>query len=150
MPREVEQISHILTTNGHRVYLVGGCVRDLLSESPPAGGPTDWDLATDARPEEIQNLFPESIYENNFGTVGVKTDSPEATLKIVEVTTFRKEGRYTNKRHPDEISFTKSIEEDLSRRDFTINAIAIDIEDKSPDGGDIIDPYRGQEDLKRG
>ena len=66
-----------------------------------------------------------SVYENSFGTVGVKTGSEEPALKIVEITTYRLEGRYTDKRHPDEIKFAKTIEEDLARRDFTVNAMAV-------------------------
>lgn len=147
LPKEIKEIIEKLQKNNFRAYLVGGCVRDLLLGLSNAEGlgrqPKDWDIATDAKPEEIQKFFPESVYENQFGTVGVKTDSEEPTLKVVEVTTFRKEGKYTDKRHPDEIKFAKTIEEDLSRRDFTINAIALAADEK------IIDPYGGQEDLKK-
>src|SRR3989344_5300145 len=101
-----------------QAYLVGGCVRDLLLGREPK----DWDITTNANPQEIQKIFPNSVYENKFGTVGVKNDSADEKLKIIEITAFRLEGKYTDKRHPDEIKFAKTIEEDLARRDFTINA----------------------------
>jgi tRNA nucleotidyltransferase/poly(A) polymerase len=101
------------------------------------GHPTrGWDFTTNARPEEILKIFPDSFYDNKFGTVGVKI--PE---DIYEITTYRSEKGYTDHRHPDKIAWGKTLEEDLSRRDFTINAIACD-------GKTIIDPYHGQEDLK--
>ncbi len=138
-PPEVEHIASKLRGATFQAYLVGGCVRDLLLGRPPK----DWDIATDATPEEIQKLFPESVYENTFGTVGVKTDAEDPMVKVVEVTTFRLEGRYTDKRHPDEVRFAKTIGEDLSRRDFTVNAIALELP-----GGAIVDPYGGQDDIK--
>ncbi|MDP3953510.1 MAG: CCA tRNA nucleotidyltransferase [bacterium] len=141
IPQEIGDVGDKLAEAGFKAYLVGGCVRDILLGKDPS----DWDIATDAEPEEIQKLFKESVYENEFGTVGVKSGSEEPSLKIVEVTTFRKEGRYTDKRHPDEIVFASSIEDDLARRDFTINAIAIDLEGKE----DPIDPFGGQVDLKK-
>jgi len=137
VPDEIANIVGKLQKAGYRAYLVGGCVRDILLNREPK----DWDIATDAKPEEIQKIFPESVYENAFGTVAVKTQSANRETQIVEVTTFRLEGKYTDKRHPDEIKFAKTIEEDLSRRDFTINAVAAAINDK------IIDPYGGQKDL---
>ncbi len=141
IPQEVQNIAQKLQGNKFQAFLVGGCLRDLLIKRIPK----DWDIATDARPEEIQKIFPESIYENRFGTVGIKTESEDEKLKIVEVTTFRIEGKYTDKRHPDEVVFAKTIYEDLSRRDFTINAIAFDFKTKK-----IIDPYEGRKDLKKG
>ena len=141
IPKEIQNISQKLADAGHRAYLVGGCTRDLLLGKAP----NDWDIATDAKPEEIQGLFKDAFYENEFGTVGVKSGSEDPTLKVVEVTTFRKEGRYTDKRHPDEVVFAKTIEDDLSRRDFTINAIAIDlVESEEP-----IDPFGGKDDLSK-
>jgi poly(A) polymerase/tRNA nucleotidyltransferase (CCA-adding enzyme) len=137
-PEQVKKIADELEKNGHQAYLVGGCVRDILLGREPK----DWDIATDAHPEMVQKIFPESVYENEFGTVGVKTGSNDENLKIVEVTTFRIEGRYTDKRHPDEIRFAKTIEEDLSRRDFTINALAMN------KNGELVDPYDGRKDLK--
>ena len=141
-PKEAISIAEKLNSANFDAYLVGGCVRDLLLEREPK----DWDIATDAKPDEIQKLFPDSVYENQFGTVGVKTDSEDPRLKVIEVTTFRLEGKYTDKRHPDEIKFADSIAEDLSRRDFTINAIAARVGEKGV--GEIIDPFGGENDLK--
>lgn len=141
VPEEVKEIADKLNAAGFEAYLVGGCLRDLLIEREPK----DWDIATDAKPEEIQKLFTDSIYENAFGTVGVKTESEDPTLKVVEATTFRKEGKYTDKRHPDVVAFAKTIEEDLARRDFTINAIAL----KFPISKQLVDPFGGLNDLKK-
>ena len=139
IPREVKDVARNLEKGGYKAYLVGGCVRDLLINRQPK----DWDIATDAEPKEIQRIFPESVYENEFGTVGIKTESADEKLKVIEVTTFRIEGKYTDKRHPDEVRFAKTVEEDLSRRDFTVNAVALDMK------GAIIDPYDGREDLNK-
>ncbi|MBI2591318.1 MAG: CCA tRNA nucleotidyltransferase [Candidatus Brennerbacteria bacterium] len=164
VPEEIKKIAKVLQSNGFSAYLVGGCMRDLLLGREPK----DWDIATNAKPEEIQKIFstfagatadkPATIYENQFGTVGVKTGSDNPALKIVEITTFRLEGKYTDMRHPDEVKFAKTIEEDLSRRDFTINAIAfnigtsdvqkIDGNIRTSDVQNIIDPYGGQKDLE--
>lgn len=142
VPDEVKDIAETLEKAGHQAYLVGGCVRDVLINREPK----DWDIATNATPEETQKIFPDSVYENDFGTVGVKTDSEDLKLKVIEVTTFREEGKYTDRRHPDEVKFAKTIEEDLSRRDFTINALAINFAKGKFDK--IIDPYGGEKDLK--
>jgi len=142
IPKEIKTISKKLVQNGYSAYLVGGCVRDIIL----GGKPKDWDIATDATPEKIQEIFPDSFYENDFGTVGVKTKAKDETLSVVEVTTFRTEGEYKDKRRPESVSFVSSIEEDLKRRDFTINAIAISLNSK--DKNKIIDPYGGQEDIK--
>ncbi|OGZ00699.1 MAG: hypothetical protein A3A43_00695 [Candidatus Liptonbacteria bacterium RIFCSPLOWO2_01_FULL_56_20] len=157
IPKEAADVMRALAAEQHAAYLVGGCVRDLLLGREPK----DWDVATDATPEEVQRIFSRrsdatsevgtptgsvggrTIYENQFGTVGVKTDSDDPRLKVVEVTTFRLEGKYTDKRHPDEVKFAKTIEEDLSRRDFTINAIAMTQDSK------LVDPFRGQDDLRQ-
>jgi poly(A) polymerase/tRNA nucleotidyltransferase (CCA-adding enzyme) len=141
VPKEVLSVAMTLEKAGFEAYLVGGCVRDLILGREPK----DWDIATNAKPEEIQKLFPDSVYENQFGTVGVKTDSEDPKLKVIEITTFRLEGKYTDKRHPDEIKFAKTIEEDLGRRDFTINAIAAEIRNEKLE---IRDPCGGQDDLK--
>ncbi len=143
IPKEILDVAKKLEKAGFEAYLVGGCVRDLLLNREPK----DWDIAASAKPEQVQKFFPESVYENQFGTVGVKTDSEDPRLKVVEVTTFRLEGKYTDKRHPDEIKFAKTIEEDLSRRDFTINAIALkpDTSNLKPE---LVDPYGGEKDLK--
>lgn len=138
IPKEARAICAVLKLSGYEAYLVGGCVRDMIAGVEPK----DWDITTSARPEKIQELFPESVYENSFGTVAVKTESENPKLKIVEVTTFRIEGKYSDKRHPDEVRFADKVEDDLSRRDFTINAMAYDI-----DTNEVIDPYGGREDL---
>ena len=141
IPNEVKNILEKLSGAGYEAYAVGGCVRDLLLNKTPK----DWDITTNAKPEEIQKVFPNSVYENTFGTVGVKTESENPGLVIVEVTPYRIEGKYTDKRHPDEIRFADKLEDDLSRRDFTVNALAL-----SEIGGvvKIIDLFKGQDDLK--
>ncbi len=151
---EVRQVIDKLKEAGYEAYIVGGCVRDLLLSREPK----DWDVATDAKPDEIQKLFPDSVYENQFGTVGIKTESGDPKLAIIEVTTFRKEEKYSDLRHPDKIEFAKTIEEDLARRDFTVNAMAlntgtsdgqnIDVNIWSSDV-QVVDPFKGQDDLKK-
>ncbi len=151
--REVLQIAEILRQHKYKAYLVGGCLRDLMTDPPAGGEPKDWDIATDALPEAVRELFPDSVYENSFGTVGVKTDSTDPKLKVIEVTTFRTEGAYSDKRRPDEVKFVKKIEEDLARRDFTVNAMAFDLAGVSASADidsedlELIDPYDGQKDL---
>ena len=140
IPQPVQNIIKTLNKAGFEAFTVGGCVRDLILEREPK----DWDITTDALPEEVMKLFPNSFYENDFGTVGVKVErfsaksraSVEGSQKIndqpiennkydiIEITTYRVESEYTDKRRPKEVLFTKSLEEDLARRDFTINAIA--------------------------
>ncbi len=150
IPREIQQIGYLLETAGYPAYLVGGCVRDLLQGLHPK----DWDITTSATPEIIQEIFPDSVYENSFGTVGVKTRSEDPTVAVVEVTTFRVESEYSDGRHPDAVSFASTIEEDLSRRDFTVNAMAIRLADCASDDFDIaqcvvVDPYGGQTDMEK-
>ncbi|MFH1575642.1 MAG: HD domain-containing protein [Candidatus Nealsonbacteria bacterium] len=140
IPPEVKTIITKLKKRGFEAFVVGGCVRDLSR----GANPKDWDVATSAKPEEIQKVFPKSFYENKFLTVTVKTKSKSQEVKEVEITTYRSESKYTDKRHPDEIRFAKNIQEDLARRDFTVNAIAIDTETKNYK---IIDPFGGEQDL---
>ncbi|MEW5805510.1 MAG: HD domain-containing protein [Patescibacteria group bacterium] len=161
IPSEIISLAEKLNQAGFSVYLVGGCVRDLLLKREPK----DWDIATNALPAQIQKIFPDSVYENQFGTVGIKTKSGNFSLKIIEITTFRIEGKYSDKRHPDKIKFSQTIEQDLARRDFTINAIALNLAElkeleignslAAPDFAqrekleiNLVDPYNGQEDLK--
>ncbi len=139
LPKEVQIILNTLKEGGFEAYVVGGCVRDLLLDKQPK----DWDVTTNATPEKIQELFPEHVYENTFGTVAIKTGSEDPSLALVEVTPYRVEGKYTDKRHPDEVKFADKLEDDLSRRDFTVNSLALDSK------GDIIDLYNGQEDIKK-
>jgi len=146
IPAEVRAVVAKLTAAGYEAYPVGGCVRDLLR----GVAPKDWDVATSAKPEEILALFVESFYENKFLTVTVKTGSEDPTLAEIEITTYRAEGKYTDKRHPDEVRYAKTLAEDLSRRDFTINALALSgVEGMAVDDSKIIDPFGGQEDLKK-
>src|SRR3989338_1821818 len=141
IPPEVAGIIAKLQGGGYDAHIVGGCVRDLLRGVKPK----DWDVTTSAKPEEILQLFLESFYENKFLTVTTKTGSEGPTLAEIEITTFRAEGKYTDKRHPDEVRFAKTLEEDLSRRDFTVNAIALD---SGKSDFRIIDPFNGQSDLE--
>jgi len=185
IPEEVQAIATLLGEKGFEAYLVGGCVRDLLLEREPK----DWDIATNATPDKVQELFmlwnggtpehPSTVYENDFGTVLVKlgprtntdlgadiadgvqknadkfrtsqrksaSSLRESALNVVEVTTFRSEEGYADKRHPTKIVFAKTIEEDLSRRDFTVNAMAMGAVKLTM--GALIDEYGGQEDLKK-
>ena len=122
----------VFAKNRHRIYLVGGAVRNLLLKKPI----TNWDFATSATPEEIQSLFKDAFYNNVYGTVTI----PQADI-LLEVTPFRKESGYDDNRHPMKIEWAKTVEEDLARRDLTINAIAYD-------GKKIVDPYEGQKHLK--
>lgn len=144
IPKEVIWVCEMLSKNNFDSYLVGGCVRDLIISREPK----DWDITTNAIPEEIINIFgiEETVYENDFGTVGVKIRSQiedTEVVQIIEVTTYRKEGKYKDFRKPEKIEWGKSVEEDLLRRDFTINAIAFD-----PIKDILIDIYNGQKDLK--
>jgi len=146
IPKEVKSVVEKLEKKGFEAYLVGGCVRDLLRDMEPE----DWDIATNAKPEEIEKIFPKSFADNKFGTVTVLTSSKEKKLKEVEITPFRTEEKYTDKRHPDKVEWAKTIEEDLSRRDFTINAIALTQKTKNKkQKTKIIDPYNGQKDLEK-
>ena len=152
IPPDILSILQKLSQANFEAYIVGGCVRDLLFENLPNKQPKDWDITTNALPEQIQELFPDNVYENNFGTIAVKTDSKNPSLKIVEITTFRKEGKYSDKRHPDEIKFAETVKEDLCRRDFTINAIAIKLKGQTTENKDIkyetLDLFNGKKDLK--
>src|SRR6056297_1100089 len=140
IPQEVKKVASALSEAGYKAYPVGGCVRDMLMRREPK----DWDVTTDARPEDIQEIFEDSVYENDFGTVVVKTGSDIERLKLIEVTTFRVESDYSDRRHPDNVSFTNKVEDDLGRRDFTINAMAFDL-----DKEEVVDPYGGEKDLEK-
>lgn len=136
IPKDVENVLNILTENGHKAYVVGGCVRDSLMGREP----DDWDVTTDASPKRIKELF------SSFRTVD--TGIEHGTVLIVsgktpvEATTFRIDGEYSDNRHPDSVTFTKHVEDDLARRDFTINAMAYNHKDG------IIDPFGGKDDLE--
>lgn len=143
IPGEISDICSKLEQAGYSAYIVGGCLRDLILGIEPK----DWDITTNATPDAIISLFPKTFYENSFGTVGVVNENTQVpSLKIVEVTPFRKESSYTDNRHPDNVQFVDSLEDDLARRDFTMNAIAAPVKDYVL--GDIIDPFGGLKDIK--
>ena len=185
IPKEVSHVTETLEKAGFEAYLVGGCVRDLLIGKEPK----DWDIATNAKPEQIMALFEKTIYENTFGTVGVvvsclpakalasagETTSPgfqppspdrrgaggEVSREtpqsiIVEVTPYRIEAKYSDFRHPDEVKFSDKLEDDLKRRDFTVNAMAYGHSakggsasgEKGQSNGHIIDLYGGLKDIE--
>ncbi len=121
IPKEVLETLQKMEEAGYEAYLVGGCVRDILINRMPS----DWDITTNAVPEQIQKVFENTFYENDFGTVGVVTDSEDPRLKVIEITPYRQEAKYSDKRHPDRVRFADKIEDDLKRRDFTVNAIAL-------------------------
>jgi poly(A) polymerase/tRNA nucleotidyltransferase (CCA-adding enzyme) len=171
IPEFVKNLAYKLEEAGYEAFIVGGCVRDLLMNKEPE----DWDITTNARPEEILKVFPEGRYENVFGTVIVPTlqktrnkrQETKEEKNFVEITTYRSEQGYNDRRHPDEIRFEDSLEKDLERRDFTINAMALRINPPSPlyqggskspqppllkgekGGFEIIDLFGGEKDLKK-
>lgn len=137
VPPDVAFIVRRLREKGKRGWIVGGCVRDVLKGSEPK----DWDVATDARPEEVKRMFGRVIDTGiAHGTVTVMVEH-----RPYEVTTLRGEGAYSDGRRPDKVEFVEDIVADLARRDFTFNAIAID-----PIDGHLIDPFGGEKDLERG
>ena len=136
MPVQAREIIEKLRYAGHEAYIVGGCVRDSILEKDPA----DWDITTSASPVEIKELFPYTIDTGiEHGTVTVMIDH-----QPFEVTTYRVDGKYQDHRRPTQVHFTKSLKEDLLRRDFTINAMAYNDDDG------LIDLYGGLADLKNG
>lgn len=145
IPEHISAVVSQLEKAGFEAFLVGGCVRDILLGKEPK----DWDVATKAKPEEVVGVFPDAKYENGFGTVMLPVKyllgkEDEKDLGVVEVTTYRIESKYSDKRHPDEVKFAETLEEDLSRRDFTVNALAL----KVSENFEIVDLFSGQEDLK--
>ncbi len=136
LPNNVDKILNMLNNTGCEAFAVGGCVRDAMLGIEP----NDWDITTSAQPAEIKEVFSScrtiDIGEAH-GTIGVLIDDV-----VYEITTYRIDGDYADKRHPDSVSFAKTIEEDLSRRDFTVNAMAYNNEKG------IVDPFNGQADLK--
>lgn len=137
IPPQVNTVIEILNANGHSAYVVGGACRDLIMGKEAH----DWDVTTSALPEETAAVFASyRVIETGIkhGTVTVIVDSMS-----IEITTYRIESGYSDNRHPDSVSFTDRVEDDLSRRDFTVNAIAF-----SPSGG-TVDPFGGQNDIER-
>lgn len=158
IPPFVSHVTLLLQKAGFEAYLVGGCVRDMILGREPK----DWDVTTNATPDQIQTVFHvyRTVYENTFGTVTVVNIAPNAedrdvsyetlsretiqsTSEQVQVTTYRSEGSYSDSRHPDSVSYETDIEKDLERRDFTMNAIAYD-----PIKDIIKDKFNGQKDIK--
>ena len=161
IPKEVSFVLKTLENAGFQACLVGGCVRDILMDKKPK----DWDVTTNAKPDQIIGLFEKTVYENTFGTVGVcvpretsKIDvsqetnserlvghnvdvSPETAVKyeIIEVTPYRTEAKYSDFRHPDEVKFSENIEDDLKRRDFTVNAMAVRFKGQEIEVKDMFD-----------
>ncbi|MEK7550695.1 MAG: CCA tRNA nucleotidyltransferase [Patescibacteria group bacterium] len=133
LPESVQKILEKFTKTKYEIYIVGGAVRDILMGRIVH----DWDFTTNATPEEILKIFPDGFCDNIFGTVGIKTEEFD---KLLEITTYRTEYGYTDNRRPDKVFWGQSLEEDLSRRDFTINAMAL--------GDKITDPFNGQNDIK--
>jgi poly(A) polymerase/tRNA nucleotidyltransferase (CCA-adding enzyme) len=144
LPAAVRQVMTTLLDAGHEAALVGGGVRDAVRGARP----TDWDVATSAPPEVVERLFPRSTWENRFGTVTVLPSSVEEPA--VEVTTYRVEGPYRDQRRPDSVRWGDSLPEDLSRRDFTINALAWVPLDLAAGRGRLTDPFGGASDLSAG
>ncbi len=163
IPKQVSQVTKTLEDSGFEAYLVGGCVRDLIMDRDPK----DWDITTNAKPEQIIALFEKTVYENTFGTVGVcipldvihetqnepvsqetktvevnheTTEKPECM--IIEVTPYRIEAKYSDFRHPDEVKFSDKLEDDLKRRDFTVNAMALN------SAGILTDMFGGIKDIE--
>ena len=134
VPEPLKTLSSIFHAHGFSLYLVGGAVRDYLLSKPSH----DFDFTTDARPEEIKNMFRHTI------DTGIKHGTVTVLFKggSYEITTFRTESDYTDSRHPDSVTFVRSLSEDLKRRDFTINAFACDLQ-----SGEIIDEHGGFQDL---
>ncbi len=136
LPENVNIIIGKLKENGYEAYAVGGCIRDSILGRVP----DDWDITTNAEPKQIKALFDRTVDTGiEHGTVTVLKGN-----EAYEVTTYRIDGKYSDGRHPDSVSFTKNLEEDLKRRDFTINAMAYNEEDG------FVDLFEGREDLKKG
>lgn len=153
IPENVKGILAKLEKSGFESYIVGGCVRDLLRGKEPK----DWDVTTNARPEDILKVFPEGKYENIFGTVIVPIKNEQGeTEDVIEVTTYRSEQGYSDRRHPDQVTFEDRLDKDLERRDFTVNAMAIgstamkgeeiEIEDEKYE---LVDLFGGRKDLNK-
>ena len=134
IPQKIEYIIDVLEQNGYEAYIVGGCVRDIIMGKTPH----DYDITTSALPETVQGLFEKTVPTGiKHGTVTVIIDKTP-----IEVTTFRTDGNYKDSRHPANVNFVSSVKEDLSRRDFTVNAIAYN----SSKG--IVDYFGGMHDIK--
>lgn len=152
IPKQVLNIVKNLEKNGSEIYIVGGAVRDILMDKKVY----DWDFTTNATPSEMLKIFPYGFYDNKFGTVGIPNEIEGE--RPYEITTFRTEHGYSDTRRPDKVEWGKTLQEDLQRRDFTINALALKITDHRPLTTDhslitlnaqIIDLFNGKEDLEK-
>ena len=141
LPENIEYTIKTLEASGFDAYIVGGCVRDSLMGKTPK----DWDVTTSALPEQVKEAFPEHVIIDlglKFGTVALLPHQPPH--EPVEITTFRLDGAYSDNRHPESVIFSDNLKEDLSRRDFTVNAMAY-----NPKIG-IVDMFGGKKDLEDG
>ena len=144
IPKYVLKVSEKLISEGFEAYLVGGSIRDLIIGREPK----DYDIATNAKPEKVEEIFPKSVATNaKFGTIIVLSKDEHGETFDVEVTTYRSEEDYTGGRWPSKVHFTSSIQDDLARRDFTINALGLDLSKKVKEG-EVLDLYGGLKDLK--
>lgn len=139
IPAEVLKTVATLEAAGFEAWVVGGCIRDLALGRKPK----DWDITTNANPEEIQGLFENTFYTNDFGTVGIVNEGADETVRVIEATPYRLEGKYSDARRPDSVIFSQKLEDDLKRRDFTINALAY-----NPTRKELVDLYDGIKDIK--
>jgi len=154
IPEPVKEVSLALSRaatpkdgQGFENFLIGGCVRDLLIGREPK----DWDITTKATPEQIISLFPKTFYENEYGTVGVVNEQEtDERLKIIEVTPYRIESEYLDFRRPDKVEWGETVEQDLARRDFTMNAVALKLKQEVRSKEyELVDPFGGVEDIKK-
>jgi tRNA nucleotidyltransferase/poly(A) polymerase len=136
LPKSVQDILDRFNKAEYEIYIVGGAVRDVLMGRLV----NDWDFTTNAKPEDILKIIPDGYYDNQFGTVGIPNEVEGK--KPFEITTYRTEQGYSDARHPDKITWGENLEEDISRRDFTINALALDKNLK------VVDYFKGQADIK--
>jgi poly(A) polymerase/tRNA nucleotidyltransferase (CCA-adding enzyme) len=140
IPEYVIKTTSALKKGRFEAYIVGGCVRDFLMGKEPK----DWDITTNAKPEEILAIFENAKYENNFGTVLLPIREGEVLKDVLEITTYRSEQGYSDRRHPDVVLFEEKLDKDLERRDFTINALALNPENPE----EVIDLFGGRKDIK--
>jgi tRNA nucleotidyltransferase/poly(A) polymerase len=154
IPKQLYKIIKIFHDNNYEIFIVGGAVRDILMKNVTY----DWDLTTNATPDEMLRIFPEAYYDNQFGTVGLSNEIDGK--RPYEITTFRTESGYSDTRHPDSVTWGKTLDEDLSRREATISAMALQITSKLNDSNsnegkleeiainvNLIDKYNGKKDL---
>jgi poly(A) polymerase/tRNA nucleotidyltransferase (CCA-adding enzyme) len=146
IPKYIQKIIKDLQVSGYEAYIVGGCVRDLLMKKEPH----DWDITTNAQPKQILGVFKTAKYENDFGTVllpiraiAAPGEDKGKLADVVEITTYRSEQGYSDRRHPDTVRFETELDKDLERRDFTINSLAL-----NPANNEVVDLFGGQKDIK--